>query len=124
MENMSAAPFALPQARYGYRMNNGTLVDTMIKDALWDASISSFAKACFNFALDTKQDLWFATKDTISKKYDHNFKDIFQEIYDAEYKEKFKLRLTGAGHLDLRILIHIPVSVTGQGRPASNISIP
>ena len=55
-----------------------------------DESISSFAKACFNFALDTKQDLWFATKDTISKKYDHNFKDIFQEIYDAEYKEKFE----------------------------------
>lgn len=55
-----------------------------------DKSIASFAKACFNFALDTKQDLWFATKDTISKKYDHNFKDIFQEIYDAEYKEKFE----------------------------------
>ncbi len=55
-----------------------------------DASISSFAKACFNYALDTKQDLWFATKDTISKKYDHNFKDIFQEIYDAEYKDKFE----------------------------------
>jgi len=55
-----------------------------------DASIASFAKACFNYALDTKQDLWFATKDTISKKYDHNFKDIFQEIYDAEYKEKFE----------------------------------
>ena len=55
-----------------------------------DKSITSFAKACFNFALDTKQDLWFATKDTISKKYDHNFKDIFQEIYDAEYKDKFE----------------------------------
>lgn len=55
-----------------------------------DKSIESFAKACFNYALDTKQDLWFATKDTISKKYDHNFKDIFQEIYDAEYKEKFE----------------------------------
>ena len=54
-----------------------------------DKSISSFAKACFNYALDTKQDLWFATKDTISKKYDHNFKDILQEIYDADYKEKF-----------------------------------
>lgn len=52
-------------------------------------SISSFARACFNYALDTKQDLWFATKDTISKKYDHTFKDVFQEIYDAEYKEKF-----------------------------------
>nr|MBQ8251764.1 NADP-dependent isocitrate dehydrogenase [Lachnospiraceae bacterium] len=55
-----------------------------------DKSIASFAKACFNYALDTKQDLWFATKDTISKKYDHNFKDIFQDIYDAEYKEKFE----------------------------------
>lgn len=55
-----------------------------------DKSISSFARACFNYALDTKQDLWFATKDTISKKYDHDFKDIFQEIYDTEYKEKFE----------------------------------
>ncbi len=52
-------------------------------------SIESFARSCFNFALDTKQDLWFATKDTISKKYDHTFKDIFQEIFDAEYKTKF-----------------------------------
>ncbi|NTV77722.1 MAG: NADP-dependent isocitrate dehydrogenase [Clostridiales bacterium] len=55
-----------------------------------DESITSFAKACFNYALDTKQDLWFATKDTISKKYDHNFKDIFQDIFDYEYKEQFK----------------------------------
>lgn len=54
-----------------------------------NASIASFARACFNFALDTKQDLWFATKDTISKKYDHTFKDIFQEIFDNEYKDKF-----------------------------------
>ncbi len=54
-----------------------------------DNSIASFAKSCFNYALDTRQDLWFATKDTISKKYDHNFKDIFQEIFDAEYKERF-----------------------------------
>ena len=54
-----------------------------------DKSIESFARSCFNFALDTKQDLWFATKDTISKKYDHRFKDIFQEIFDAEYQEKF-----------------------------------
>ena len=54
-----------------------------------NASIASFARACFNFALDTKQDIWFATKDTISKKYDHTFKDIFQEIFDSEYKEKF-----------------------------------
>lgn len=55
-----------------------------------DKSIASFAKACFNFALDTKQDLWFATKDTISKKYDHRFKDIFAEIYENEYKDKFE----------------------------------
>ncbi len=54
-----------------------------------DSSISSFARACFNYALDRKQDIWFATKDTISKKYDHRFKDIFQEIFDNEYKEKF-----------------------------------
>ena len=53
-------------------------------------SIESFAHSCFKYALDTKQDLWFATKDTISKKYDHTFKDIFQEIFDAEYKDKFE----------------------------------
>ncbi len=55
-----------------------------------DTSIRSFAHSCFQYAIGTKQDLWFATKDTISKKYDHTFKDIFQEIYDAEYKEKFE----------------------------------
>ncbi len=55
-----------------------------------DKSIESFAKSCFNFALDTKQDVWFATKDTISKKYDHRFKDIFAEIYENEYKDKFE----------------------------------
>jgi len=55
-----------------------------------DNSIASFARACFNFAIDTKQDLWFATKDTISKKYDHRFKDIFAEIYENEYKAKFE----------------------------------
>ena len=54
-----------------------------------DKSIGSFARSCFNFALDTKQDIWFASKDTISKKYDHRFKDIFAEIYENEYKEKF-----------------------------------
>ena len=53
------------------------------------ASIESFARSCFNFALDSKQDLWFATKDTISKQYDHSFKDIFQDIFDREYKTKF-----------------------------------
>lgn len=55
-----------------------------------DYSIESFARACFNYALDVKQDLWFSTKDTISKTYDHRFKDIFQEIYDNEYKDKFE----------------------------------
>ncbi len=55
-----------------------------------DASIESFAKSCFNFALDTKQDIWFASKDTISKKYDHRFKDIFAEVFEKEYKEKFE----------------------------------
>ena len=54
-----------------------------------DKSIESFARACFNFALDQKEDIWFATKDTISKKYDHRFKDIFNEIYESEYKDKF-----------------------------------
>ena len=54
-----------------------------------DKSIESFARSCFNYALDMKQDIWFATKDTISKKYDHRFKDIFAEIFEAEYKEKF-----------------------------------
>lgn len=55
-----------------------------------DESIESFARACFNYALDLKQDVWFATKDTISKKYDHRFKDIFAEIYENEYKAKFE----------------------------------
>ena len=55
-----------------------------------NASIESFAKSCFQYALDTKQDVWFATKDTISKKYDHTFKDIFQEIYDRDYKVAFE----------------------------------
>ena len=55
-----------------------------------EASIESFARSCFNYALDIRQDLWFATKDTISKKYDHTFKDIFQEIFDAEYKDAFE----------------------------------
>jgi isocitrate dehydrogenase len=54
-----------------------------------DRSIVSFARACFNFALDQKQDLWFATKDTISKQYDHRFKDLFNEVYENEYKDKF-----------------------------------
>ena len=55
-----------------------------------NASITSFAHSCFQFALDTKQDLWFATKDTISKQYDHTFKDVFAEVYEAEYRKKFE----------------------------------
>lgn len=55
-----------------------------------DKSIESFARSCFNYALDLKQDLWFSTKDTISKKYDHRFKDIFSEIFEKEYKQKFE----------------------------------
>lgn len=55
-----------------------------------DASIESFARSCFSYALDTKQDLWFATKDTISKKYDHRFKDIFAEIFEKDYKDRFE----------------------------------
>ena len=55
-----------------------------------DDSIESFARSCFEYALSTKQDLWFATKDTISKKYDHRFKDVFADLYEAEYKEKFE----------------------------------
>ena len=56
-----------------------------------DKSIAGFARSCFNYALSTKQDLWFSTKDTISKTYDHRFKDIFREIYDAEYKDQRRL---------------------------------
>ena len=54
-----------------------------------DASIESFARSCFNYALDTKQDLWFSTKDTISKKYDHRFKDVFAEVFEADYAAAF-----------------------------------
>ena len=55
-----------------------------------DKSIEGFARSCFNYALDTKQDIWFASKDTISKKYDHRFKDIFAEVYEKDYKNKFE----------------------------------
>ena len=55
-----------------------------------DDSITSFARSCFEYALDQHKDLWFSTKDTISKKYDHRFKDIFQEVYDTQYKERFE----------------------------------
>ena len=57
-----------------------------------NSSIESFARACFNYALELGVDLWFSSKDTISKKYDHTFKDIFEDIYDNEYKDKFKNR--------------------------------
>ena len=55
-----------------------------------DSSMESFAKSCFQYALDTKQDLWFAAKDTISKKYDHRFKDVFEEIYEKEFRAEFE----------------------------------
>lgn len=62
----------------------------MASDFNLDSSIASFARACFNYALDAKEDLWFASKDTISKTYDHRFKDIFAEIYEADYKSRFE----------------------------------
>ncbi len=71
---------------YDFADSNGIIQGLHNKDN----SIASFARACFNFAIDMKQDLWFATKDTISKKYDHTFKDIFAEIYENEYKAKFE----------------------------------
>lgn len=74
------------QAIYDFADSDGIIQGLHNKDN----SISGFARACFNYGLDLKQDVWFATKDTISKKYDHRFKDIFQEIYDNEYKEKFE----------------------------------
>ena len=58
-----------------------------------DKSITSFAKSCFNYALDTRQSLWFATKDTISKTYDHRFKDIFASVFESEYKTSSKKRI-------------------------------
>ena len=73
------------QAIYDFADSNGIIQGLHNKDN----SIAGFARACFNYGLDLKQDVWFATKDTISKKYDHTFKDIFQEIFDKEYKEKF-----------------------------------
>lgn len=72
-------------------INNFTASDGIIQGVHnLDSSISAFAHACFNYALDTKQDIWFAAKDTISKIYDHRFKDIFAEIYENEYKERFE----------------------------------
>ena len=74
------------QAIYDFADSDGIIQGLHNKDN----SIAGFARACFNYGLDLKQDVWFATKDTISKKYDHRFKDIFQEIFDKEYKEKFE----------------------------------
>ncbi len=72
-------------------INNFTASDGIIQGVHnLDSSISAFARACFNYALDTRQDIWFAAKDTISKIYDHRFKDIFAEIYENEYKERFE----------------------------------
>ncbi len=74
------------QAIYDFADSDGIIQGLHNKDN----SIAGFARACFNYGLDLKQDVWFATKDTISKKYDHRFKDIFQEVFDNEYKEKFE----------------------------------
>ncbi len=74
------------QAIYDFADSDGIIQGLHNKDN----SIAGFARACFNYGLDLKQDVWFATKDTISKKYDHRFKDIFQEVFDTEYKEKFE----------------------------------
>ena len=88
------------KAELVYTAEDGTVTRALIHDFKGpgivqgvhnlDSSISSFARACFDYALDTKQDLWFSTKDTISKQYDHNFKDIFADIYEAEYKQRFE----------------------------------
>ena len=88
------------KAELVYTAQDGTVTRALIHDFKGpgivqgvhnlDSSISSFARACFDYALDTKQDLWFSTKDTISKQYDHNFKDIFADIYEAEYKQRFE----------------------------------
>ena len=88
------------KAELVYTAQDGTVTRTLIHDFKGpgivqgvhnlDSSISSFARACFDYALDTKQDLWFSTKDTISKQYYHNFKDIFADIYEAEYKQRFE----------------------------------
>ena len=88
------------ECRLVFRGRSGEEHDVLVQKvegpAVWqgahnlDSSIRSFAKACFSYALDMKEDLWFSTKDTISKTYDHRFKDIFQEIFDSEYKERFE----------------------------------
>lgn len=87
VELVVTAPDGKEERQTVYEYNeNGGIALSMFNTV---DSIRSFARSCFNFAVDTKQDLWFSTKDTISKKYDHTFKDIFQEIFDAEYKKKF-----------------------------------
>ncbi|MBU3841319.1 MAG: NADP-dependent isocitrate dehydrogenase [Candidatus Ruminococcus intestinipullorum] len=88
------------RAELVYTAEDGTQIKELIHDFTGagiiqgmhntNKSIESFARSCFHYALDTKQDLWFSTKDTISKKYDHTFKDIFKEMYDAEFKEAFE----------------------------------
>ncbi len=98
-----AAEMKIPaagKAELVYTAEDGTEVRELIHDFAGPgiiqgqhnvaSSIESFARSCFEYALDTRQELWFASKDTISKKYDHTFKDIFQEIFDAEYKERFE----------------------------------
>ncbi len=79
-----------------------------------DKSIESFARACFNYAVDLKQDLWFATKDTISKKYDHRFKDIFAEIYEKNTKRNLKLPALNISILSLTMRLQewfVPMEV-------------
>ena len=88
------------KAELVFTAEDGTVVSQTIQDFKGpgvlqgqfnlDKSISSFARSCFQYALDTRQDVWFSAKDTISKQYDHTFKDLFQEIFAAEYEAKFK----------------------------------
>ena len=89
-----------------------------------DASIASFATSCFEFALDTKQDLWFATKDTISKKYDHRFKDIFQEIYDDQYAERFEAAVANTvAPATTRALFHTAADMASVESPYVDVSV-
>ncbi len=89
VEGPGKAEFVLPDGtrKTIFDFKSAGIIQTMHNT---DASIRSFARSCMNYALDVKKDLWFSTKDTISKIYDHRFKDIFREIYETEYKEKFE----------------------------------
>lgn len=89
VEGPGKAEFVLPDGtrKTIFDFKSAGIIQTMHNT---DASIRSFARSCMNYALDVKRDLWFSTKDTISKIYDHRFKDIFREIYETEYEEKFE----------------------------------